>query len=231
MKKLPIYIFSALIVALLTITLLDKAQLSNLSYLGSRLMLTGQSVKQAKFKDFVANFPQQQLPYNLNAAKLDNYLNNVTQELPTTKMVDQAYQDFFNEPIVDNNKFSRMPSYSQTYYIAKLKETPTTTTLVYARTSSGYRKDKVHTVSFMTANYNANGDLINEIPLASVSSYYYQIAQVDKDLNISIKSFSVSENKRSAPTLSYYKIDEKGAFVETKSLQTPTQEGKASVKD
>ncbi|GAB4126828.1 MAG: hypothetical protein OHK0045_06130 [Raineya sp.] len=158
------------------------------------------------FQEFVENFPKTKFPLQIDEQTISFFKtgnsgnkDKVSSEKPSWKkrLITDKFSAFV--PSLGEERFSRVPVYSECQYVSNLAETSQFVALLYSVASSygDYRYDEEMGSSptrFILATYTPSGKIIDEKVIAYYDGTNLTTAKIDKRLKI--KSIRIEGNDK-----------------------------------
>lgn len=152
--------------------------------------------KDKRFKDFLAKFPKQKMPMEINPNMMKQY-QITNKSLSNDVIIEDAYADFL--PTLKEKDFGRMPMQGRGVAVAKIKEGKDFVAVLYANSTTYEYNTQAPYVNMIIATFDNEGKLINEENVASLGgSYNYTTATIAKNLTISTRSYEYTYEKNVA---------------------------------
>ena len=191
--------------------------------------------KDKRFKEFLAQFPKQKMPMNINPNLMKTY-RITNKELSNDLVIADTYSDFL--PTLKDKNFGRMPMQGRAVAVAKIKEGRDFVAILYANsTTYEYSTQDAH-VSMIIATFDNEGKLINEENIASLGGgNSYTTATINKDLTISTRDYDYIYEKSPSDTSGEdnkkigSKLTKEGTFVLANNGTFTTADDMRELKD
>jgi hypothetical protein len=150
------------------------------------------SSQEVSFQEFIAKFPQANLPLDITKTALEQYGSRTSSEKAswkTSKNIDTRFSKFV--PGLEDRGFSREPVRTTCQYVAKLQETPEYIAVLYTKSKNyGYGYRASNPINLQVITYNLKGEIIDEKSIAYTGSLQnFATALVDKNLNITSRRY------------------------------------------
>ena len=149
--------------------------------------------KDKRFKNFLAKFPKQKMPMEINPNMMKQY-QITNKNLSDEVIIEDGYADFL--PTLKEKDFGRMPMQGRAVAVAKIKEGKDFVAVLYANSTTYEYNTQPPYVNMIIATFDRDGKLINEENVASLGGgYSYATATISKNLSISTRNYDYTYEK------------------------------------
>jgi hypothetical protein len=211
--------------------------------LGSNLWLSNSSkTNNGDFQEFVGNFPKAKYPLQIDEQTMSFFKaeaswknEQANSQKPSWKkrLINDKFSAFV--PALGEERFSRVPTYNESQYVAKLAENSQFVAVLYSVATSygsyGYEEVSSNPIRFIVATYTPSGKIIDEKTIAYSDGVSLATSTIDK--NLKIKTFRLendydedSNNYRKEKYETIYQIAKNGTIETTSDNKVKDKDNK-----